>query len=276
MGSLALSLKKKGGTGDPLPTVFQRLSDYGAHIRQGQLTLIAAASGVGKSSFITFISLAMENEDGKIPTLYFSADSDIMTFGMRAGAMVSGSQLSDAEKKIIGQDAEFLSALHESTSHIWISFDSSPSPKDIEEEAECYALVHGEYPKLIVIDNLMDVRTGIEGAAGHDAALAFLKQLATRTNAAVVVLCHVVASGYETDEDGRSSVVDYVSGKVPIPLKGLMNKVDKRPRLILSLFEHSQTTLGVCILKNNNGRRDPDGNLQVVIPFIKESMWFSR
>lgn len=276
MGSLALSLRRKGFTGEPLPTVFQRLSDYGAHIRQGQLTLIAAASGVGKSSFITFISLAMENEDGRIPTLYFSADSDIMTFGMRAGAMIGDIQLTDAEKKISGEDADFMSKLHDQTSHIWVSFDSSPSPKDIEDETECYSLVKGEYPKLIVIDNLMDIRTGMEGAAGHDAALAFLKQLATRTNAAVVVLCHVVASGYGTDEDGHTTVVDYVSGKVPIPLKGLMNKIDKRPRLILSLYEHSQTTLGVCILKNNNGRRDPDGNLQVVIPFIKESMRFFR
>lgn len=276
MSSLALSLKKKGSVGEPLPTVFQKLADYGAHIRQGQLTLIAAGSGVGKSSLITFIALGMQDEAGPIPTLYFSADSDIMTFGMRAGSMIANEFLTVTEKKLLEEDEAFLQTIHQATKHIWVCFDASPSPKDIEDEIECYALLHGEYPRLIVVDNLMDIRTGLERAQADDAALNFLKQTATRTGAAVVVLCHVVASGYGTDEDGKPVVQDYVSGKVPIPLKGLMNKIDKRPRLILSLYEYNPTTLGVCILKNNNGRRDADGNLQVLIPFVKEKMWFSR
>lgn len=276
MASLALSLKKKGSVGEPLPTVFKKLSDYGAHIRQGQLTLIAAGSGVGKSSLITFMALAMEDGGRAVPTLYFSADSDVMTFGMRAGSMISGEYLVDVERMILEGDESFLSQMHIATQHIWVTFDSSPSPQDIEDEVEVYALVHGEYPRLIVIDNLMDIRTGMEERQGQDQALNFLKQIATRTGAAVVVLCHVVASGYGTDEDGKTVVQDYVSGKVPIPLKGLMNKIDKRPRLILSLYEVNPTTLGVCILKNNNGRRDAEGKLQVLIPFIKEKMWFSK
>lgn len=276
MSSLALALMTKGDVGDPLPTVFERLAWYGAHIRRGQLTLIAAGSGVGKSSLITYMAMTMEDERGKIPTLYFSADSDVMTFGMRAGAMAAGIYLTEAEKLIKRQDPEFLELLHEATSHIWVCFDPGPTPKDIEDEMQAYALVHGEYPSLVVVDNLMDVKTGLSKQEGDDAALNFLKQLAGRTGAAVVVLCHVVATGTERDVDGKTQIVDYVSGKVPIPLKGLMNKIDKRPRLILSLYEHSPTTLGVCILKNNNGKRDPDGNLQVIIPFVKEKMWFRR
>lgn len=276
MPSLALALKSKGHMGDPLPSVFSRLSSYGAHIRQGQLTLIAAGSGVGKSSLITFIAMAMEGEDGKIPTLYFSADSDVMTFGMRAGAMATGQSMREVERLIQMEDEEFFTKLHHATEHIWTCFDPGPTPQDIQEEVDAYALVHGEYPRLLVVDNLMDVKTGMEERAGHDAALNFLKQLAGRTGAAVVVLCHVVASGFSRDSQGNTEIVDYVSGKVPIPLKGLMNKIDKRPRLVLSLYEHSETTLGVCILKNNNGKRDPDGNLQVLIPFMKERMWFKR
>ena len=68
----------------------------------------------------------------------------------------------------------------------------------------------------------------------------------------------------------------YADGKTPIPLSGLMNKIDKRPRLILTLYEADVSVLGICIVKNNNGKRDAEGNLQVLIPWVKEKMWLGR
>lgn len=240
--------------------MWKSLAMYGAHIRQGQLTLIVAASGVGKSSLVTFAAMAMRNPDDEpIRTLYFSADSDITTFAIRAGAMATSYSTQEAEQKILQRDPEILDEIQQATSHIWISFDNSPSCKDISDEVEAYALVKGDYPELIIIDNLMDVRTGMDERAGQDAVLDYLKQLAGKTQAAVVVLCHAVG--------------EYANGKTPIPLSGIMNKLDKRPRLILTLFEADVTLLGVAIVKNNNGRRDADGNLQIHIPWIKEKMW---
>lgn len=267
MQTLSLNLLSKGPEGESLPTVFKKLALYGAHIRQGQLTLIVAASGVGKSSLITFAAMAMRNPDDEpIRTIYFSADSDITTFAIRAGAMAAAMEKNqpsisteEAEQKIAKRDPEFLSKIHSSTGHIWVNFDNSPSCKDIADEVDAYALVNGNYPELIVVDNLMDVRTGMEERQGQDAVLDYLKQLAGKTQAAVVVLCHAVG--------------EYANGKIPIPLGGIMNKLDKRPRLILTLFEADVTLLGVCVVKNNNGKRDADGNLQVHIPWIKERMW---
>lgn len=247
--------------------MWKKLALYGAHIRQGQLTLIVAASGVGKSSLITFAAMAMRNPDDEpIRTMYFSADSDITTFAIRAGTMAVSMQqgtpnvsTAETEQKILQRDGETLREIQQATSHIWVSFDNSPSCKDIADEVEAYALVQGDYPELIVIDNLMDVRTGMGEREGQDAVLDYLKQLAGKTQAAVVVLCHAVG--------------EYANGKTPIPLSGIMNKLDKRPRLILSLYEADVTLLGVCVIKNNNGKRDADGNLQVHIPWIKERMW---
>jgi hypothetical protein len=276
MVNLALALTSRGDVGEPLPPVFTGLATYGAHIRRGQLTLVAAGSGVGKSSLLTFIAMAMEGEDGRIPTLYFSADSDVMTFGMRTGAMIADIRLFEAERLIRVGDTNFLQQIQRETQHIWVCFEPSPSPKDIEDEVTAYALVNGQYPELIVIDNLMDVKTGMAKGEGDDAALSFLKQLAGRTGAAVVALCHVVAGTMRKDDSGKSQYVDYVNGTAPIPLSGLMNKIDKRPRLILSLYKETETLLGVCILKNSNGRADPDGNLRIFIPFLREKMWFKR
>lgn len=278
MQTLSLNLVAKGPEGEPLPSIFPGLERYGAVIRQGQVTLIAAASGVGKSSFITYVAMHMKDIDHDlIPTLYFSADSDVTTFGIRAGTMATtGLSTREVEGLLLSRDPWILEQIEMATDHIWVCFDSSPDGHDISNEIDAYAMVTGEYPKLIIIDNLMDVQTGgLEERAGHDAVLNFLKQVATRTQAAVVVLCHVVAKGRAYD-NGRQIDVDYASGKHPIPLSGLMNKIDKRPRLILTLYEVDTNLLGVCIVKNNNGRRDAECGLQAHIPWVMERMAFSK
>ena len=211
MQTLTLNLLTKGPEGEPLPTVFPGLEMYGASIRRGQLTLICAASGVGKSSIVTYMAMNMESPDGKVPTVYFSADSDVTTFGIRAGTMATvGLSTRDAERLILDRDPDVLGEIEEATNNIWVCFDSSPSCQDIQDEIEAYAMVTGEYPHLIVVDNLMDVPTGgMEERSGQDAVLDFLKQLASRTQSAMVVLCHAVgeyADGTTAIQIGRAHV----------------------------------------------------------------------
>lgn len=238
--------------------VFRQLHLLGADPRRGQLTLIGAASGVGKSSLTTFLAVEFGWE---APTLYFSADSDVGTFGIRTGAMVLHKSTTEVEDKIFKKDPVTLAGIEESTDHMWISFQSAPSPKDISDEVEMFAIVNGAFPSVIVIDNLMDVAGASTAVDSQDVVLDFLKQLARRTGAAVIVLCHVTG--------------EYANGNVPIPLSGLMNKIDKRPRLVLTLYNKADRVLGVCVVKNSNGMADPSGGLQIDVPWIKETMWFS-
>lgn len=264
MQLLGLTLRSKGSEGEPIPPVFRQLEAIGARIRRGQLTLIAAAPGGGKSAIATFIAMnAVYHEDTvvPVPTLYFSADSDKMTFGSRALAAAMRVKVTEAEELILRKDEHALGVLDRSTGHMWVNFDDAPSCRDISDEVDAFAYVYGDYPHIIVIDNLMDVTAGgSDERSSHDAVLNFAKQLARRTSAAVLVLCHVTGQ--------------YTDGNDPIPRSGLINKIDKRPRLILTLYRAGTNQLGVCVVKNSTGRAAADGSLMVPIPWIPESSWF--
>lgn len=265
MQTLGLSLRTRGDEGQPLPSVFHQLDVLGAKPRMGQLTLIAAAPGGGKSAIATFLALMMRWSDGSnVPTLYFSADSDRMTFGMRAMAGTLNIVMDDAEEILLARDPDGMIALDEATRHMWVDFDASPSPRDLDDETEAFAYVYGSYPQLIVVDNLMDVNTGgMQERDAHDAVLDYCKRLARRTSAAVLVLCHVTG--------------EYTDGKKVIPRSGLINKIDKRPRLILTLHQADTNLLGVSVVKNSNGRADSSGvGVLTYIPVMWEKSWFGR
>lgn len=263
MQTLGLNLRAKGKEGEPLPAVFHQLEAMGAKIRRGQVTLIAAAPGGGKSAIATTIALLADptGYGDRIPSLYFSADSDKMTFGTRVMASVLRIHVNDAEKLLLERNIKALEVLDAATGHLWISFDPSPSPKDIDEEVDCFAYVYGEYPHLVVVDNLMDVDAGnFDERMAHDQVIDFCKQLARKTGAAVLILCHVTGQ--------------YTDGKDIIPRHGLMNKIDKRPRLILTLHQAGPNQLGVSVVKNSNGPCDADGKYMTIIPWIPERSWF--
>lgn len=186
-----------------------------------------------------------------------------MTFGARVGAAALDIHLHKAEELLLNKDESFLEQLDELTDHMWVNFDSSPTPKDIDEEIDCFAHIYGEYPHLVILDNLMDISTyGMDERSGQDAVIDFARQLARRTSAAVVVLCHVVGQ--------------YADGMEAIPRSGLMNKIDKRPRLILTLHKPDTNILAVSVVKNSNGPASADGSMMVDIPWLPEKCFLGR
>lgn len=258
MQTIGLNLRAKGKEGEPLKTVFQQLDNLGVKFRRGQVTLIAAAPGGGKSALATTLALFAD-----CPTLYFSADSDKMTFGARAMASALEMNLSEAEELLLEKDEDSLERLDGITDHIWVNFDPAPTPRDIDEEIDCFAHIYGDYPHLVIVDNLMDVSLyGSDERMGHDAVIDFCRQLARRTGAAVVVLCHVTGG--------------YTDGQEVIPRSGLMNKIDKRPRLILTLHKYDTNGMGVSVVKNSNGPAESDGSLMAVLPWMAEMCWIGR
>lgn len=247
MFTLSRAMRSKGTAGEPLPTVFHCLAHEGVHVRRGQLTLIAAAPGVGKS----LISLCLTVKAG-VPALYFSADTDQDTMTNRAAAMVTGWRVVDIEQAKQQGLTETINAQLEKLMFVRMDFDATPSLTYLEGNLKAFEMVYGEFPALIVIDNVSNVDNESEGGIpGLETSFDFLHQLARDTGAAVVLLHHVTG--------------DYDDGTKPVPLSGLRGKVSKVPELILTLHrtggdsETGLRRLGISPVKNRTGKSDPSG-----------------
>lgn len=267
MQTLSLAMRASEEEGIALPSVFPSLERIGAKLRRGQLSLIAAAPGGGKSAIATYIATNMGYGDfGEIgvPTLYFSADTDRKTLGNRVAASVSKLTVDQAEERLLKGDQALWSMLESNTSHVWFSWDRGPKVDDIQEEIKAFAHVMGDYPHLIVVDNLKNIWVDEMGEGGehvrYDRVLDYLHEVAGQTGAHIMILHHVTGS--------------YEAGGQAIPLSGILGKVTKPFRLILTLHKSWDGTLGISVVKNTTGRAEADGSLVVKIPYDLERMQY--
>lgn len=257
MFSLVGARNTTGEAGEPLPTVFPRLAGNTVHFRRGQYHLIAAAPGVGKS--LLSLSLAVQ---AKVPTFYFSADSDAFTMYVRTAARETGWLTTEVEAQLASKNTQFIDAtVNAATRHLRWCFDTNPDCDTVEEELRAYATVYGCYPSLIVMDNITNLWTESgEGQAGTEAACDYLHALARKTGAAVVGLHHVTG--------------EFDDGTRPVPLSGLKGKVSKVPECVLTLFRDPAVpnAMGIAVVKNRTGRADPSAAMIVTLGCELERM----
>ncbi|MGW2579874.1 DnaB-like helicase C-terminal domain-containing protein [Streptomyces virginiae] len=242
--TLTQALNKRGAAGEPIPIGLKALADLGIQIRRGQLHLIAAGPGTGKSALA--LNMAIK---AAVPAFYFSADSDAYTQYVRSAANVSGWTTQQVEWAIEQEQTATLEAVVAAIDIRW-SFDASPSLDEIEQSLIAYAMIYG-WPALVVIDNVTNVDAPEmgEGHAGLDELCAFFHDLARRMESAIILLHHVTGV--------------YNDGMNPIPLSGIKGQVGRVPEVILTLHrggtEHEGYDLRVSNVKNRGGKADASG-----------------
>ena len=249
MLNLTQGRRKTADQGTPIPTPFKAFAYNGIHFRRGGLSLVAAAPGGGKSALVQNIVQRGNDEGHRLPTLYFSADSDATTMFTRSAAMATGYEMGEVERLMEEGGQEMLEErVRQASAHVQYSFQSTLDYDAIEDELQAYALVHGSWPQVIVADNLMNIDSGFEDEfRGLGEASFFLLNIARDTGAAVIALHHVGG--------------EHEGGGAPIPLSGLRGKVSKLPALILTL--HRADGMRVSVVKNRSGKSDPSGNYGV-------------
>lgn len=234
---------------EPLPTVWKNLEGLGIQFRRGWLHLVASAPNTGKSMFAMVYALK-----AKVPTLFFSADTDLSTMRIRCLAHVTGQSQKVVEQNLMFDDSYYDEVEAEGLSHIkWVG-ESNPSLDDVSHELDAWIELYGTAPALIVIDNLMNVAAETDNEwAGLRRIMADLHGLAHKSASAVVVLHHV------------SEASEYKSMSPP-PMRSIAGKVNQLPELILTLLhEPSRSELKVAVVKNRSGQRDSDGNLYTTL-----------
>lgn len=256
MNGLALAMRYAPSEGEALPSPFERLTKAGAIHRRGQLAICAGASGGGKSAYATHLAV-----HGNIPTLYFSADTDRVTLGTRVAAGLLNRPTDRVEADLRAGDVPTWMAI-EKLEHVWWCWDSMLSTRDIEDEVAAYGYAKGDYPHLIVVDNLINIdEYSGGGLEDKDGVMAGLQRMASITGAHVLVLHHVTGQ--------------YEDGLDLIPKSGLLDKVAKRPRLVLTTHRPSPDMFGVSIVKNSSGPAASDGTYNVVFGWMPSRSWFS-
>lgn len=232
-----------------LPDLWPTLAQRGIRFRKGQVTMIAGAPNAGKS-LIALNYAILTN----IPTLYISADTDAYTTAIRAAALVSGHTVSSVESAFDTEDgaAYYEDALAAITN---VRFDFYPSPTldDIQLTVMAYAEAYGEYPHLIIVDNLMNVVSLHENEwTGLREIAKAMHHMARETDAAVFILHHT------SENEGRPDV--------PPARKAIQGKVSQLPELILTVALVGATgEFRVAPVKNRFGANTPTGEDFVVL-----------
>lgn len=241
--------------GEPLSPAFKVFQHNNIVFRRAELSMIAGAPGAGKSSLALAIAVKL-----RVPTLYFSADTNSRTMAMRTLAMINGVSQVQAEYMLNSQKDLAMQCLS-SVSHIFWSFDSTPTLRDIDEEVSAFETQWGTSPTLIIIDNLMDVAMdGFEEFGGMRQAMKELKYLARNTNAAVLVLHHTQES---------------VGGFPCQPRSAIQGKVSQVPAMVLTTAQEEsgdENFLCVAPVKNRYGKANKSGGYYVKLAFHPESM----
>lgn len=235
MRTLAAAARRPAPTGSFLPPVLAAFGSAGIRFREGTASYIAGVPGAMK----TGLTIYLVGSWG-LPTLYFSADSEDFEMVERAAAMMSGDTM-ETVRRNPGDYADLLDQLP-----IRVVFEDAPTYDDVVQEVAAYAEVHGQFPRVIVIDNMLNLTGESEDEwSSHRDHAKVIHKLTRITKATVLVLAHM----------GESSVD---AGACPAPRVKLQGKVSHLPKLIVSLA-FDGTVLKATAVKNRFGPADSSG-----------------
>lgn len=200
--------------------------------------------------------------------MIFSADSDAFTQMTRSISMLTDIPLTSSTEMVLQETIPDDIVDMMSSVPLRIDYESSPSPDDIEEILEAYWELFGEYPTLIVIDNITNVSgVGSEEdnySTGLEGLMDYLHAMARETAACVIGLHHVLG--------------EYNNGDKPIPLNGVKGQIGRVPEMILTLHKRKldDETMILCIskVKIRGGQPDPTGMTWAELEFVGSRMSF--
>jgi predicted ATP-dependent serine protease len=231
-----------------LPDLFPSLKKEGIRFRRGQVTMIAGQPNSGKSLLALFYGIK-----ANVPTLYISADTDAYTTSIRAAAVITGHQANTIEESFKNDGQQFYTKELSSLKHMEFSFDPSPTLDDVDLMVKAYGEKYGEWPHLIIIDNLMNV------SALHDNEWTGMRD--------IMKACHHIAR----ETDSAIFILHHTSEAEGDPLfppsrRAIQGKVSQLPEMILTVaMETEQSEFRIACVKNRFAKHSAMGDRWIAL-----------
>lgn len=244
-------LVKKGSVGqEPLPTPFASWERDHIRIRRNSVHVWAGPSASFKT--MTIMNAVMNM---KVPTVYFSTDSDDNTIAARMLGILTGTPVETCEGWLNPNSAHLARASQTLAPYDFIRWDFAPSLSldDVWNGTYAFATMEGCWPDQIVIDIVSDVYMD-----GHKDEWSMLKELmrqgkmlARVTGAAVHLIHHVTDAWKPTQAH-------------PVPSKGdVLGKVSGIPVLMMNFAPGRDGEILAACVKNRFAKCDPSGSTYI-------------
>lgn len=225
---------RTGRMGAPLPEVWGTFSDYKIRFRRGGLSLIAGQPGAFKSTIARNMLVSWVQQG--ITAVYFAADSDEDEAARQIYGIITDEDTETVDQLFRAKQYAKITPVLRTMSAARFEYRALDID-GIAERLAAFEQVHGDYPDVVFIDNLINFASSSQDWAGMIDLQNELKALAHETRSHVCVLHHVT--------DG------FPSG-VPVPRSAIQGKVTQIPTLVLTVAA-AGLQLMVSVVKNRNG-----------------------
>lgn len=258
--SRALALNADAAPELPRIAALDALYRKGMHFRQGEVVMIAGRSGTQKSGFALWLTV-----NWNLPTLYLSADMNGYQASTRIGGMLTSQTTEMVERQMNSpQRNELLDVLNDL--NLTFSFASPITFPGLGNELMAYIELHNAYPKVIVIDNLMDIEGCDSDYSGQMNALQEISAMARNTGATIVILHHA------TDKSTAAEVNPYS----PPSRSEIKGGLSEKPELSLSVAINPHNgEYRVAVIKQRMGPSDPTARNYTTLQAHPEMTQFS-
>lgn len=247
-------LVKTGTVGqEPLPSPFPSWEREGMRLRRNSLHLWAGPS----ASFKTMVILnAVMNM--RVPTLFFSTDSDESTIASRMLGVLTQTPIEATESWLRPGSEHLARASELLTEYDFIRWGFAPNPTldSVWHATYAYATMEGVWPQQIVIDIASDVShdSGSKGDNEWGVLKDLMRQgkvLARETGAAVHMVHHVTDGWRPTAER-------------PVPSRGdVLGKLSALPVLMVNFAPGGEGEILAAPVKNRFAKCDPTGRTYI-------------
>lgn len=207
----------------------------------GDFCMWVGPPGAGKSS--AALNYAIRS---RVPTLYVSMDMGRKMISARVVSIHTGVPYSQVAEELDTPEGvdKYRPVLRE-VDHLYVTYPSRPTLDGLAKAQMAFMEVHGLPSDLMIVDNLMNMDSGMENEnQGFRELCQGLHYFATQLQICVLALHHINIGG--------------VNLELPASMGHVKGQVSELPASIIT-YAHPEGQMLGCPVKNRHGKADPTG-----------------